>query len=177
MTTPQRDSGSIPATACGILATIFLILLLVSAGCSAPTASHQQQAGSPEPVVAPVPVAITATPASYSPAMSSTPGIALTPQVVRVPGDGGVRYHWKTDFGHFLQWDSPGYQVAELGQDTANTGGPVYWSWHDAGGQETEARKVHITLEVTEAGSGALLATGSVGILVQDGIKAQVQPA
>jgi len=164
--------------------TFFLILLLAAAGCSSPAGVSVQQAGSPrvqagssEPVVGPVPISVSATPSSYTPAMSSTPGIALTPQVIRVPSDSGVHYHWKTDLGYFLSWDAPAYQIQDLGQDTANAGGTLYWTWQAGGGLAPEAQKAHITLEVTDAGSGALLATGGVDILVQDGIKAQVQPA
>jgi hypothetical protein len=186
----QHDSSPCRVPAFGIVTAVFLIFLLAAAGCSSPdgsspqqavvsgrqAASSQQQASSSEPVVGPVPVAISAAPSTYTPAMSSAPGIALTPQVIRVPGDGKVRYHWKTDLGYFLSWEAPLYQVQDLGQETANAGGVIYWTWQVGESPVSGAQKAHITLEVTDAGSGALLANGGVDILIQDGVKAQVQP-
>lgn len=72
-----------------------------------------------------------AEPHDYSPAMSSTPGIALT-TVFTPPGETAIDYHWTTDFGYFVTWNAPDYKVKPLGQDVVASAGTVYWTYNPA---------------------------------------------
>jgi len=64
----------------------------------------------------------------YSPAMSSTVGIGLTPILSMAGINGRPKFLWKTDHGVFLKWSPPDYRVVRLGRETANTGEKIYWS-------------------------------------------------
>ena len=48
----------------------------------------------------------------YTPLMSSTPGIGLTPNVSGFnPAD--AEFTWNASYGHFLDWSPPNYTVSE----------------------------------------------------------------
>ena len=54
-----------------------------------------------------VDVSIRASPEKYSPLMSSTVGIGLTPQYT---GSGPVVYSWNTSYGYFVSLECPGLE-------------------------------------------------------------------
>lgn len=64
----------------------------------------------------------------YSPAMSSTVGIGLTPIFSDSVMDGKAKFIWKTDHGVFLKWSPPDYKVIRLGRETTTAGEKIYWS-------------------------------------------------
>jgi hypothetical protein len=73
---------------------------------------------------------IEATPRMYTPLMSSTPGIGLTPDVSGFnPAD--AEFTWNASYGHFLDWSSSNYTVSRLSQPVVNRGEKVYWSFID----------------------------------------------
>jgi hypothetical protein len=75
-------------------------------------------------------VRIEAVPQMYTPLMSSTPGIGLTPNVSGFnPVD--AEFTWNASYGHFLDWSPPNYTVSGLSQPVVNHGEKVYWSFTD----------------------------------------------
>jgi hypothetical protein len=66
-------------------------------------------------------------PRFYSPAMSSTIGIGLTP-LFAAPGGAPFVYHWHTDFGYFVNWAASG-KVAPLGPEADSGDGTLYWTY------------------------------------------------
>ncbi|GEM_PF-683223 len=91
-----------------------------------------------------VSVRLEASPQRYSPMMSSTPGIGLTPNVtgfVAADADfagnatdftwNAINFEWNATSGTFLTWDAPDYKVHLIGNPVANNGGKVYWTFTD----------------------------------------------
>jgi hypothetical protein len=89
--------------------------------------------------------------------MSSTVGIGLTPQINGTLPPDYLMYVWKTDYGHFVGWNTPDYTVSELGNTfTSGNGTKVYWTY--IGESETGPRPlVHITLDLVDRATGATL--------------------
>ena len=117
---------------------VMLTALLVSAGCLSP-ASESPPATVPStcsadagvcPVTISRSVRIDAAPQMYTPLMSSTPGIGLTPNVTGFnPVD--AEFTWNASYGHFLDWSPLNYTVSGLSQPVINHGEKVYWSFTD----------------------------------------------
>jgi len=120
----------------GILIT--LSILLTTAGC-VDSARNNASAGTPatcsaDAAVCTVPmpgsVRIDASPQMYSPIMSSTIGIGLTPNVSGFnPAD--AEFAWNATYGQFLSWSPPDYTISRLSQPVVNHGEKVYWSFTD----------------------------------------------
>jgi hypothetical protein len=117
---------------------VMLTALLVSAGCLSPASENPpatvQSTCSVDAGVCKVPipgsVRIEAAPQTYSPLMSSTPGIELTPNVSGFnPSD--AEFTWNASYGQFLDWSSPNYTVSRLAQPVVNHGEKVYWTFMD----------------------------------------------
>jgi hypothetical protein len=122
-----------------ILAVVVTVTaLLVTAGCLFPASEN------PSPTVPPTcsdaagvctlaitrSVRIDAAPQMYTPLMSSTPGMGLTPNVSGFnPGD--AEFTWNASYGHFLDWSPLNYTVSGLSQPVINHGEKVYWSFTD----------------------------------------------
>jgi hypothetical protein len=128
----KRSAPRVVIPAILILLTGFLLL----AGCSATpvrnTTPQVLSTCSAEtgvcPVTMPGSVIIEATPKEYSPLMSSTPGIKLTPGVNGfTPAD--AEFTWNASYGQFLAWSAPDYTVTGLSQPVINHGEPIYWSY------------------------------------------------
>jgi hypothetical protein len=123
----------------GIL--IALSLLIITAGCvdssqkNSPPASATQTPASTCSAEAnvctvdlPGALTIDASPQLYSPLMSSTVGIGLTPNISGIKS-GGVEYEWSATYGHFLDWSDPNYTVNTLPEPVVNHGEKIYWSF------------------------------------------------
>jgi hypothetical protein len=130
-----------------------VVLFILGAGCtaSAPARNDTPPAGSP------VSLSITSDITRYTPMMSSTVGIGLTPQVSGTLPPDYLVYTWKTDYGHFLGWNAPGYMVGDLGTTFATGNGTkVYWTYlgeNESGGRPP----VHVTLDLVDRATGATL--------------------
>jgi len=135
----DRNQKRIPMVYIPVL--IILTALLISAGCSTPPVMPPPPATPGVPatcsadtgvcqVVIPTSVRIDASPLRYSPLMSSTPGIRLTPNV---SGFNLVdaEFTWNASYGNFFSWDSPGYTIKNLPRLVVNHGEPIYWSFID----------------------------------------------
>jgi hypothetical protein len=140
----------------GIL--IALSLLLVTAGCvdtsqknSPPTNTTETPASTCSadanvcPVELPASLTIDASPQVYSPYMSSTVGIGLTPNVSGLKTT-GVEYVWTATYGHFLDWSAPNYTVNTLSEPVVNHGEKIYWSFIEA----PESPPAPVVITVTE---------------------------
>ena len=130
-----------PAFLSGVL---ILAAFLVLAGCSAPPVTNITVTPTVTtvvaatcsadtgvcPVIIPASVRINASPSTYSPLMSSTPGIRLTPDVSGFnPAE--AEFAWNASYGHFLSWGAPDYTIRNLAQPVVNHGETIYWSFTD----------------------------------------------
>jgi hypothetical protein len=65
----------------------------------------------------------------YLPTMSSAVGIGLLPVYqIEMPLE-DINCHWSTNYGYFVAWDAPDFEVKILGPDVINTGERIYWSY------------------------------------------------
>jgi hypothetical protein len=119
-------------------------------------------------------VKLEASPQRYSPMMSSTPGIGLTPQLtgfVAAETDlkgnttdikwNAMNFEWNATYGTFLTWDAPDFKVHQIGNPVANDGGKVYWSFID----KPASTKDPVTITVTARDMtrrGAILGSSTV---------------
>jgi len=115
---------------------ITLSMLIITAGCvdSAPKNPPEVPAStcSVDTGVCPVPipgtVRIDAFPQMYSPAMSSTIGIGLTPNVSGF-NTTDAQFEWNATYGYFYDWNAPDYTVNRLSQPVINHGEKIFWSF------------------------------------------------
>ena len=146
---------------------LFVALAIVTGmacGCLVPSSPGSQPTPSINPIVTiPLTPAINATPARYSPVMSSTVGIRLTPVNVSgiLPPD--AVFTWETPYGSFYHWGPPDFRVVELGPRYAGSSDPVYWSYFSEP-TDKERRPVTITLSVRDPVTGAILANATLRI-------------
>lgn len=82
--------------------------------------------GMPLTTPGPVDLSIGVSPEQYSPLLSSSVGIGLTPKYA---GPGPVVYSWNTSYGHFISWNAPDWNVNQQGSSIDTTNQTVYWSY------------------------------------------------
>jgi hypothetical protein len=102
---------------------------------------------------------------SYTPIMSSTVGIGLVPIYISERDPETVKFHWRTNYGHFVSWGPPGYKVIVLGIDVINNGEKIYWSYNE---MSEKKPSVYISLTVEDAISGEPLAESTLEIDWED---------
>jgi hypothetical protein len=88
---------------------------------------------------------------NYTPMMSSTVGIGLTP--VFSVDNKTVDFIWHTDYGHFVSWGPPDFKVYEKGPDVISDDSKIYWSY-SPDDMDKEKPPVHITLTMVDKASG-----------------------
>jgi hypothetical protein len=153
-----NNTKSSSRTVAAICILITLSLLLMSAGCVDSSQKNSIQNISSEnpastcsaeanvcPVDLPVSLTIDASPQLYSPIMSSTVGIGLTPNVSGLK-TAGVEYEWTATYGHFLDWSAPNYTVNTLSEPVVNDGEKIYWSFTEV----PKSSLVPVVITVTE---------------------------
>lgn len=122
----------------GIFAVLVMVtVLVVIAGCLFPASENTPTVPSTCSADAGVctvamtrSVRIEAKPQMYTPLMSSTPGIGLTPNVSGFnPAD--AEFTWNASYGEFLDWSSSNYTISGLSQPVINHGEKVYWTFMD----------------------------------------------
>jgi hypothetical protein len=101
---------------------------------------------------------VTASPQRYSPLMSSTPGIGLTPAATGFTAADAV-FSWNATQGEFLSWSAPDYTVTPLKSPVTNHGDEIYWSFT---GKSASSAPVIITVVAEDPGSGTILGTSRV---------------
>lgn len=102
---------------------------------------------------------------SYTPIMSSTVGIGLVPIYISERDPETVKFHWRTNYGHFVSWESQEYKVIMLGIDVINNGEKIYWSYSE---MSEKKPSVHISLTVEDAVSGEPLVESTLEIEWED---------
>ena len=114
-----------------------------------------------------VSVRLETSPQRYSPMMSSTPGIGLTPNVTGfVAADASfegnaINFEWSATSGTFLTWDAPDYKVHQIGNPVANSGGKVYWTFTEKPASAKDPVVITVTArDMTRR--GAVLASSTV---------------
>lgn len=100
---------------------------------------------------------------TYTPILSSTVGIGLTPIYTLDGHPDTVKFHWHTNYGHFVSWGPPDYQVNLLGAEVVNNGEKIFWSY---GPDKMDIKKpsVEISLKVEDVESGQFLTESILGI-------------
>ena len=99
----------------------------------------------------------------YSPLMSSVPGMPLERNFKTKDSIRNVRYHWKTDYGDFLEWN---HNVKVIGKSLINHGERIYLSiLHE----ETNISSFKVYLEVEEETSKRIIAKTSIEFEVDEG--------
>jgi len=102
---------------------------------------------------------VAASPQRYSPIMSSTPGIGLTPTASGFTASDAI-FTWNASYGEFLSWNAPDYTVSQQKKPVTNHGEELYWSFIDKPASNTTP--VIITISARDPGSGTLLGTSTV---------------
>lgn len=102
---------------------------------------------------------------SYTPIMSSVVGIGLVPIYISERDPETVKFHWHTNYGHFVSWESQEYKVIMLGIDVINNGEKIYWSYSE---MSEKKPSVHISLTVEDAISGEPLVESTLEIEWED---------
>jgi hypothetical protein len=163
-------------------AAIMVTALLISAGCVSPAPENTT------PVISPVcssdagvcPVAITpsiridASPQTYTPLMSSTPGIALTPNVTGFRS-GDAEFTWNASYGEFFDWSPPNYTISGRSLSTVNHGEKVYWSFTD--GPVSTSEPVIISVTARDPRSGTNLGSSHLTLVWVENLTVTVQKA
>ena len=164
-----------------ICTLITLSLLVITAGC-VDTAQKNSQitpvpAESPSsscsvdanvcPVPTTVSVRIDASPQVYSPLMSSTVGIGLTPNVSGINST-DAEFAWNATYGRFLDWSAPDYTVSRISQPVINHGETIFWSFTEP--PASPDVPVIITVTARDAISQKVLGTSRLTLGWKDNI-------
>ena len=145
-----------------------------SCGCVNGKCSVIPAQGATAPAAQTISVNLEASPQRYSPMMSSTPGIGLTPTVTgflaadtNVEGNAtdfawnAINFEWNATFGRFLRWDAPDYKVHDIGNPVATDGRTIYWTFTDKPASTREPVTITVTArDMTR--QGAVLATSTL---------------
>jgi hypothetical protein len=105
-------------------------------------------------------VKLEASPQRYSPMMSSTPGIGLTPNVTGFKATDAT-FEWNATFGRFFMWDAPDYKVHDIGNPVATDGRTIYWTFTEKPVSINEPVTITVTARDTTR-RGAVLGTSTV---------------
>ena len=129
---------------------------VTTTGCTGDVCSFVPSSTAPVKSAA---LSIEAAPLRYSPMMSSTPGIGLTPNVTGFNASAAL-FTWNASYGQFLSWNAPDYTVNQLGGTAVSHGGKLYWSF--TGSPASTAEPVIITVSAKDPATGAVLGTSTV---------------
>lgn len=150
-----------------LAALVMLTALLVIAGCLSPAFENPTTSipsnCSADAGICPVSITrsvrIDATPQMYSPLMSSTPGIRLTPNVTGF-NLADAEFTWNATYGEFLDWSSSNYTISGLSQPVINHGEKVYWSFTDVPASTRDP--VIISVTARDLPSGQILGSSNL---------------
>ena len=119
-----------------------LATILILSGCSVP-----QPAGNLENTPRNG-VGIRTDRETFTPMMSSTVGIGLTPLYNPSGAYKPVEYQWRTNYGYFVAWGDE-EEVRELGPDVRRDGKRIYWTY-DPVDIDQKKPPVEILLKIRE---------------------------
>jgi hypothetical protein len=120
---------------------VSIILIVIGILCIYPSFVPQN----PYPIN-PNNVAIHSNPEYYSPSISSDKGIKLTTTNTSYPDFNLAIYHWKTNYGYFIDIKKPYNYITILGNETYWSNS-IYWSYPSSD-IEKEKPSVKITLDI-----------------------------
>lgn len=103
----------------------------------------------------PTDMRVSLSPPNYPPSKDTSLGIGLLP-VAAPPAGVTPRYRWSADRGSFRSWSEVTHELEELGRETVNNGGKLYWRYDAADMQTFAPATVKILTE--DARTGAELA-------------------
>jgi hypothetical protein len=99
--------------------------------------------------------------------MSSTVGIGLIPVYkIEMPLE-NIKYHWSTNYGYFVAWNAPDFEVKILGSDVINKGERIYWSY-DPNEIGFDKPSVLILLQVLDGRSQQVIAETNIELGWED---------
>jgi hypothetical protein len=101
----------------------------------------------------------------YSPMMSSTPGIPLTAEFNSEEKPDNIKYHWVTEQGVFLDWNSDTGKISTLGKDAKLDEKKIYWTVDLE--KEIDKLPFKVYLKVEDENSSKVIGETSIQI-VQD---------
>lgn len=129
-----------------------------SCGCVDGTCAVIPASSVPAVTIAATVITLEASPQRYSPIMSSTPGVALTPIITGfVPAEttiasgasdfawDSIQVEWDATFGEFVAWEAPDYKVYRLGNPAATGEKTVYWTFTEAPASTGEPVTITVT--------------------------------
>ncbi|MDD1705274.1 MAG: hypothetical protein LUP97_08690 [Methanoregula sp.] len=145
----DQDRWKQPVIVLIAIAILGIIIAIAYSGIFMPVGT-----GHPSPGVPPVSVLIQASPQTYSPLISSTPGIGLLANLTGSDGTGAL-FLWNASYGEFLEWNPPGYIVGEKGSSAVTHGETIYWSFAEFPGAVKEP--VVITVDARDPNTGRSL--------------------
>ena len=100
---------------------------------------------------------------NYIPTMSSTVGIGLIPEyAIGIPSK-NLQYHWRTNYGYFVAWDAPDFEVKILGTTVINTGEKIYWSY-DPNEMGVDKPPVVISLRIEDGQTQQVIAETTIEV-------------
>ncbi|MFC1915911.1 hypothetical protein ACFLW4_04375 [Chloroflexota bacterium] len=100
---------------------------------------------------------------NYIPTMSSTVGIGLIPEYkIEIPSE-TPQYHWRTNYGYFVAWDTPDFEVDILGPEVINTGEKIYWSY-ESSQMGVDKPSVVISLQIEDGQTQQVLTETNIKI-------------
>jgi hypothetical protein len=155
----EKNQQNFPPPRLILADLVILIALLVSAGCLSPasenTANPVPSTCSADTGVCPVKITrsvrIDAAPQIYTPLMSSTPGIVLTPNVSGF-NPAYAEFTWNASYGQFLDWNPPNYTISMLSQTVVNHGEKVFWSFRDVPASTRDPVIISVTARDLQSG-------------------------
>lgn len=130
-----------------------LMLASLTAGCTGYKASSD----------AAVPIGIAVDRQTYSPLMSSTVGIGLSPSCSPAIDNKTIAFRWQADYGHFISWAPPDFKVNFIGPDITTDDSKIYWSYN-VSDMDREKPPVHIMLSMIDKASGRVINTTTMDI-------------
>ena len=162
----ENDQQNFPRLLVILVVLVMVTAPLVTAGCLFPASENSTTVPSTCSADAGVctlaitrSVRIDAAPQMYTPLMSSTPGIGLTPNVSGFsPVD--AEFTWNASYGQFFDWSPPNYTVSGLSQSVVNHGEKVYWSFTDVPASTRDP--VIISVTARDLPSGRILGSSQL---------------
>lgn len=104
---------------------------------------------------------------TYSPILSSTVGIGLTPVYTVEEASDSSNFHWQTNYGHFVIWGPEDQKVQILGTEVTNLGEKIYWSY-DPDEMGKEKPPVFITLSIEDEVTKKVIYDSSLELYWED---------
>ena len=104
---------------------------------------------------------------TYSPILSSTVGIGLTPVYTVEEALDSSNFHWQTNYGHFVIWGPEDQKVQILGTEVINLGEKIYWSY-DPDEMGKEKPPVFITLSIEDEVTKKVIYDSSLELYWED---------